>query len=171
MRAALRQALSGDGSMLLTFADLAGDRRPDGSYASNRRQVGYAVSCLDRPDHSTLAQIRASATALARRSPIFGAFAAWARLPCTIWPERSAATPAPIHAMGAAPILVIGTTRDPATPYRQAVALASQLSAGRLLTKDGDGHTAYLTGSTCIDDTVNGYLLHGTLPPDHETCH
>jgi hypothetical protein len=171
LRDAVKQATAGDGTRLLSFADLAADRRTDGTYASNRNQVAFAVNCLDRPDHSTVAQIRAAAVALGRQSPIFGAFVAWAGLPCTIWPATSTVTPAPIHASGAAPILVVGTTRDPATPYQQAVALTAQLASGRLLTKDGDGHTAYLTGSSCIDGAVNAYLLKGTLPPDRQTCH
>jgi len=65
---------------------------------------------------------------------------------------------------------VLGTTRDPATPYQWAVNLASQLKSGRLLTRDGDGHTAYLRGSTCIDDSVDGYLVSGALPAAGTVC-
>ena len=75
-----------------------------------------------------------------------------------------------IEAKGAAPIVVVGTTRDPATPYRWAQSLASQLSSGTLLTYDGDGHTAYGRGSTCIDSAINRYLLRGTPPRTGKRC-
>jgi hypothetical protein len=83
---------------------------------------------------------------------------------------RATGRPERIKAEGAAPVLVVGTTRDPATPYAWAVSLAHQLSSGRLLTYVGDGHTAYGRGSTCIDSHVNAYLLSGTLPPPDTRC-
>ena len=64
-----------------------------------------------------------------------------------------------MHAAGAAPILVVGTTGDPATPYQWAKALASQLDSGTLLTWKGQGHTAYGRAGACITDAVEGYLL------------
>ncbi|MEO7979473.1 MAG: alpha/beta hydrolase, partial [Sporichthyaceae bacterium] len=69
-----------------------------------------------------------------------------------------------------APILVVGTTRDPATPYESAQALARQLDAGHLLTYDGDGHTAYRTGSGCVDKAVDAYILAGAVPADGARC-
>ena len=80
--------------------------------------------------------------------------------------HRSAA----IHAKGAAPILVVGTTRDPATPYAWAQALADQLDSGRLLTFDGDGHTGYNRGSSCINRAVEKYLIQGVLPAEGLVC-
>ncbi len=65
---------------------------------------------------------------------------------------------------------MVGTTRDPATPYRWARALSAQLSSARLLTYEGDGHTAYGRGSDCIDRTINAYLLRGTPPTDRKRC-
>ena len=76
----------------------------------------------------------------------------------------------PTTRIGAAPILVVGTTRDPATPYEWAVALADQLESGVLLTRDGDGHTAYHVGSACIDEAVESYLVEGAVPPDGKKC-
>lgn len=75
-----------------------------------------------------------------------------------------------ITAEGAAPIVVAGTTRDPATPYRWAKSLAAQLSSGHLLTYDGDGHTAYGRGSDCVDGAIDDYLLTGTPPTDGKRC-
>jgi hypothetical protein len=65
---------------------------------------------------------------------------------------------------------VIGTTGDPATPYESAEALASQLESGVLLTREGDGHTAYLSGNTCIQRAVDKYLVDGTVPKKGTRC-
>jgi pimeloyl-ACP methyl ester carboxylesterase len=170
LRVALRGALAGNGTGLLSLADSYTNRNPDGTYASNELEANYAVNCVDRADHSTLAQTRATATGLAAQSPMFGRYFAWGNLPCTMWPVPATDTPHAIHAAGAAPILVVGTTRDPATPYQWAVHLAAQLDSGRLLTRVGDGHTAYTSGSRCIDDDVDAYLLRGTLPPAGTVC-
>jgi hypothetical protein len=76
----------------------------------------------------------------------------------------------PIHAAGAAPIVDVGTTRDPATPYQWAVHLADQLQSGVLVSRDGDGHTGYNSGNDCVDEAVEGYLVDGTVPQDGLEC-
>ncbi len=101
---------------------------------------------------------------------MFGEALAWAALNCAYWPVRATGEAQRIEAKGAAPIVVVGTTRDPATPYRWAQSLAAQLSSARLLTYDGDGHTAYGRGSACIDAAINTYLLKGTPPADGKRC-
>jgi TAP-like protein len=75
-----------------------------------------------------------------------------------------------LRGTGAAPILVVGTTGDPATPYAWAEALASQLESGVLLTYEGEGHTAYLRSVPCIDDTIDAYLIEGKVPEDGKRC-
>jgi pimeloyl-ACP methyl ester carboxylesterase len=170
LRQGIGQALRGEGRNLLLLADLYNDRGPGGRYTTNASEAIYAVDCLDRADRSTPDQLRADATEVARLSPIFGAYIAWSSLPCTTWPVPAEGDPAPVHAAGSAPILVVGTTRDPATPYESAQALAQQLDAGHLLTRDGDGHTAYRLGSACIDQAVDDYLLDGTLPAAGARC-
>jgi hypothetical protein len=67
-------------------------------------------------------------------------------------------------------VLVIGNTHDPATPYRGAQDLTRTLGNAELLTWNGEGHTSYLQGSSCIDDYVNSYLVSGLLPPRNKTC-
>jgi hypothetical protein len=64
----------------------------------------------------------------------------------------------------------VGTRYDPATPYRGAKRLVSELGNARLLTMRGDGHTAYGLGSACIDSAVDDYLLDGTLPAPGTVC-
>ena len=75
-----------------------------------------------------------------------------------------------VRAEGAAPIVVVGTTRDPATPYAGARSLADQLSSGVLLTYRGDGHTVYGNGNPCVDGAVNRYLIEARAPARGTTC-
>ena len=89
---------------------------------------------------------------------------------CDGFKPRSNESVPTIHARGAAPIVVIGTTRDPATPYRWAVALARQLDSGVLISRDGDGHTGYHRGNLCVDSAVESYLVSGTVPKDGLSC-
>jgi hypothetical protein len=78
--------------------------------------------------------------------------------------------PHPISAPGTPPLLVVGTTRDPATPYAWARSLANQLSSGVLLTYRGDGHTVYGQGNRCVDENVDRYLVEARPPADGTTC-
>jgi pimeloyl-ACP methyl ester carboxylesterase len=167
---ALDQAITdGDGSMLLSFADLYWHRTDDG-YSDNLAQAIYAVNCLDNPTDATEASITASLPEFEQASPTFGRVFAWSQLGCAQWPvEAESPTPA-IDGAGAAPILVVGTTRDPATPYAWAQALAEQLQSAVLLTRDGDGHTAYGQGNECIDSAIDAYLSRGTAPRDGTRC-
>ena len=78
--------------------------------------------------------------------------------------------PAPVTAEDAPPVLVVGTTGDPATPYSWSQALAEQLESAVLLTYDGTPHTAYRKGSACVDDAIDTYLLEGTPPEPGTVC-
>ncbi|MFK4269622.1 alpha/beta hydrolase [Streptomyces milbemycinicus] len=170
LRTALRSAMRGDGSGLLTLADLYYERDGDGSYA-NLMYANPAVNCLDLPPaFRAPADVRKSLPAFQKASPVFGKALAWSALNCAYWPVRPTGTPHPLHAKGAAPIVVVGTTRDPATPYTWARSLASQLTSATLLTYNGDGHTAYGRGSACIDTAIDTYLLTGTPPPSGKRC-
>ncbi|MBD0838841.1 alpha/beta hydrolase [Streptomyces sp. TRM68416] len=173
--AQLREALTSamedsDGAGLLVLADSYYERDADGRY-SNLMFANAAVNCLDLPAAFTGPdQVEDALSAFEKASPVFGEGLAWASLNCAYWPVAATGEPHRIEAKGAAPIVVVGTTRDPATPYRWARSLAAQLSSARLLTYEGDGHTAYGRGSACIDRTINTYLLNGTPPPDKKRC-
>ena len=65
---------------------------------------------------------------------------------------------------------MVGTTNDPATPYAWSVSLAEQLSSGVLVTREGEGHTGYNKGNTCVDRAVEDYLVDGTVPQDGLSC-
>lgn len=159
-----------DGAGLLLLADSYYERDADGRY-SNLMFANAAVNCLDLPAaYGTPDQVRDALPSFEEASPVFGEVMAWASLSCAYWPVRPTGEPHRIEAKGAAPIVVVGTTRDPATPYRWAQSLSRQLSSARLLTYEGDGHTAYGRGSVCIDDTINAYLLRGTSPAEGKRC-
>ncbi|KOT97232.1 alpha/beta hydrolase [Streptomyces sp. WAC8370] len=159
-----------DGAGLLILSDSYYERGADGGY-SNLMYANAAVNCLDLPAaFSSPDEVRDALPDFEKASPVFGEGLAWASLNCAYWPVKPTGEPHRIEAAGAAPIVVVGTTRDPATPYRWAQALAGQLSSGRLLTYEGDGHTAYGRGSACIDSAINTYLLTGTAPEDGKRC-
>lgn len=170
LRAALREALGGDGSTLLLLSDIYSDRTPDGRYSSNQNEVNYAVNCLDRADEADLRVLRARSVRFEKEAPVFGRFLAWGGVPCGLWTVEPDNAPHAIRAPGARPILVVGTLRDPATPYEWAQGLAEQLESGVLLSWDGDGHTAYKRGSDCVDATVDAYLISGVVPADGKRC-
>jgi pimeloyl-ACP methyl ester carboxylesterase len=170
LRGALESANKGDGGPLLQLSDSYYERDDKGKY-SNLMYANAAVNCLDLPPALTSpADVEKALPSFRAASPHFGTTLAWSSLVCGYWPIKATGHAAPISAKGAAPILVVGTIRDPATPYAWAQSLASQLSSGHLLTYDGDGHTAYARGSDCIDTAVNAYLLEGKVPPDHQKC-
>ena len=170
LQQALTAGLAGDGTELLALADAYTERGPDGSYPSNQNTVIYAVNCLDRPEKGGLAQVQRTVKEFTAQAPTWGAFLAWSELPCDYWPVTGTSAPGPISASGSGPIVVVGTTRDPATPYEWAVNLSKQLAQGHLVTYDGDGHTAYLRGSRCVDKAVDAYLLRGTVPKTNLRC-
>ncbi|MFJ4872228.1 alpha/beta hydrolase [Streptomyces sp. NPDC088757] len=170
LREALAQAKGGRGAGLLALADSYYEREPNGEYA-NLMAANAAVNCLDLPAaYRGPADAAKAVPSFEKASPVFGAGLAWAALNCTYWPSPATGRPHRIAAEGAAPILVVGTTRDPATPYKWAESLAGQLSSGTLLTYEGDGHTAYGRGSDCVDTAINTYLLEGTPPADGKRC-
>ncbi|MGW0882924.1 alpha/beta hydrolase [Streptomyces sp. NPDC002671] len=171
----LREALSSamkenDGAGLLALSDSYYERGAGGHY-SNLMMANAAVNCLDLPAAFTSPeQVEKDLPAFEKASPVFGEGLAWASLNCAYWPVKATGEPHRILAKGAAPVVVVGTTRDPATPYPWAQSLARQLSSARLLTYVGDGHTAYGRGSTCIDSAIDTYLLQGTPPPAGKRC-
>ena len=167
---ALTSAFAGDGTAMLALADAYAHRGADGTYLDNSSTVIYAVNCLDRDDAETLPQVQDTVARFEAASPTFGPFLAWGSLACTNWPVPPVGEVRAVRAEGAGPILVVGTTRDPATPYAWAENLARELSSGRLLTYDGDGHTAYGTGSGCVDTAVDTYLVAGVEPDEGTTC-
>ena len=170
LRAGLQAAFDGDGSTLLSMLDERLSRNDAGHYTDNSTAALYAISALDRPDRPDAAQSAVLAAQWSKEAPVFGAFTAWGILPYHYWDVPATDTPHEIHAPGSPPILVVGTTYDPATPYPWAQALAKQLSQGVLLTRVGDGHTGYGKGNSCIDSAVDRFFTSGVTPPAGTVC-
>jgi pimeloyl-ACP methyl ester carboxylesterase len=166
---ALVDAQSGDGSLFLELADQYRDRGRTG-YTNNSFEALTAVSCADRVDIKSIADAEAEQPAFVAASPRFGRDILWGSIGCAYWPVKPVDKPHAIKAPGAKPIVVVGTTRDPVTPYQAAVALAGELDSGVLITRDGDGHTAYASGNKCVDNAVDTYLLKGTAPATDPKC-
>jgi pimeloyl-ACP methyl ester carboxylesterase len=167
---AIEQALEGNGDTLLYISDQYTHRNPAGHYTDNSFAAQSAVNCLDHPEHESVADIVAGRAEFVAASPVFGPFAAWFPYACSHWPVKPTLPQPDFTAPGAGPILVVGTTRDPATPYQGAVKVAHELQSGVLLTRDGDGHTAYSSGNVCIRAAVDRYLSTGQPPTDGTTC-
>ena len=165
----LKAAFAGNGTTLLLLSDAYAHRNPDGTYQDNSVEAFYAISCLDDSFAIPASKVPAEYSAFEKASPTFGRVFAWGLTGCggLQVPE---AKKIKIDGSGAAPLLVIGTTRDPATPYAWAQALAAQLESAVLITRDGDGHTGYNQGNSCVDETVEDYLIDGKTPAGDKDC-
>jgi pimeloyl-ACP methyl ester carboxylesterase len=165
---ALDMAQGGDGSLLLAMSDAYNDRQPDGTY-SNEAAANNAVNCTDYKVPTDPAAYEAMVPDLQKVAPRFGQAIAYMAMTCAFWPVQPTHDPGVIRADGAPPILVVGTTNDPATPYLWAQNLAKELASGVLLTRRGEGHTGYAF-STCIQQHVDQYLVSLKTPEPGTIC-
>lgn len=166
----LRGLVAGDPSVMLSLSDAYFEREEDGSFDNNSGQAIYAVNCLDEDDAPDADETKALLPQFRKVSPVFGAALGWGVMACHDWPIEARRPQQAVRAEGAPPILVVGTTRDPATPYAWSEAMAEQLESGVLLTREGDGHTAYTSGNECIQDAVDEYFRTGQAPKDGTVC-
>ncbi|HEY5229934.1 MAG TPA: alpha/beta hydrolase, partial [Galbitalea sp.] len=160
-----------DTTQAFHFADDYNDRNYDGTYYDNDDFANLAISCLEDGHDVDLKFDAREATELRKVAPMLGIYAAYGDLICSGWKYGPSPFPNPIHAKGTSPILILGTTGDPATPYQDAQSLARQLDNGHLVTLHGQGHTAYDLGDDCIDTTVDKYLLLADVPSTDPECH
>lgn len=159
---------AGEADVAFSLADSYYSRM-DGQYIDNSTEAFQAINCLDYPNSVDPERMRLEAAELERVAPTIGRFQGFGDVSCAGWPYKGVEERAPVRAAGADPILVVGTTGDPATPYRWAEALAEQLESGVLLRFEGEGHTAY-GQNACVNDVVESYLLDGTVPESGVTC-
>ncbi len=164
---ALVDAEHGDSSKIFELADQYNERF-NGHY-TNIADANETINCNDAKPGPSDATIRATAKVWAKRFPIFGLWNAPSLFSCQQWQPVRTVPPLP-SAPTPNKVLVIGNLHDPATPYKGAQDLAAAMGNAELLSWDGEGHTSYLQGSTCVDDAVNAYLLKGTLPATGKTC-
>jgi pimeloyl-ACP methyl ester carboxylesterase len=161
---ALAADVAGNGAEIVSMST---NYSADGS--SNGADAAEAIDCLDHPASKDLAGYGELATLFAQSAPVFGPLLAWGEAACAVWPVPPTRTPAPVTAPGSPPILVVGTTSDPATPYAWAVSLAGELSRGDLLTVDGSDHVSYFY-SACVRAYVQSYFVSLAVPPTGATC-
>jgi pimeloyl-ACP methyl ester carboxylesterase len=165
---ALKTAARGDGTTLLRLSDAYTGRQPGGTY-DNTQAAFFGIGCLDAPA-PTIEELPAVAQQIEQVAPEFGASTTWLSAPCSVWPVPAEGQPAPVHGAGAPPIVVLGTSNDPATPLKWAQALSNQLESGHLVVYRGEGHTAYARGNKCIDGAVDDYLITLKVPLDGLVC-
>ncbi|MYW67385.1 alpha/beta fold hydrolase [Streptomyces sp. SID8379] len=168
----LRNAEKGDGTALLALADAYNDRDTNGRYGTTTHSQ-RAISCLDDKARPSVARAKALMARFRGISPVFGEGMAWDTAGwCHDWPVPGQWENPDVSAPDAAPVLVVGNTGDPATPYEGARRMADELGTGVgvELTWKGEGHGAYGSGSSCVDTTVNAYLLEGRIPRDGKVC-
>jgi pimeloyl-ACP methyl ester carboxylesterase len=137
--------------------------------STNADAAAAAIDCLDHPVSRNLATYGPLATSIAASAPVFGPLLTWGEAGCAVWPVPPTRTPGPVAAPGSPPILVVGTTNDPATPYAWAMSVAKELDHGVLLTHDGDDHVAYFY-SACVRADVQTYLVSGGTPAPGTVC-
>ncbi|MFJ4869359.1 alpha/beta hydrolase [Streptomyces sp. NPDC088757] len=167
----LDAADGGDGALLLSLSDSMNGRSQNGSY-SNIQAANAAINCVDFKERYTLGQAKERLGEFREASPVFGDFMGWSLAGCSQWPVPGAWEHPDVSAPGSAPVLVVGNTGDPATPYEGARAMVNALGkgVGVELTYEGEGHGAYNGGSACVKKAVDAYLLDGKVPKSGTVC-
>lgn len=144
--------------------------REGGVYQDNSMEAFIAINCLDYPVETDPAALEAQAEQLKEAAPYTARPSGDGDLVCMNWPFPPKLTKGPVTGAGANPVVILGTTGDPATPYNWSVSLNQQLENSVLLTLVGEGHLAYDERVPCINDPVDNYFITGELPADGLTC-
>ncbi|MFK0103890.1 alpha/beta hydrolase [Streptomyces sp. NPDC091217] len=167
----LEEAYDGDGKILMLLSDSMNGRNQNGEY-SNITAANIAINCADQKPRYTADFVQQRLPEFRAASPLFGDYLAWGMVSCTNWAVPGAADHPDVSAPGSAPILVVGNTGDPATPYEGARKMVEALGkgVGVELTYKGQGHGAYDSKNKCVQGAVNGYLLEGTVPAAGKVC-
>jgi pimeloyl-ACP methyl ester carboxylesterase len=167
---ALAAAQRGDGERLLRLSDQYTGRRRDGTYDSSQPAF-WAIGCLDGPTIGGPDAFVAAEERFRAAAPRVGVALLNAGLICAYWKVPPVKSLAPIRVNGTPPLLVIGTTNDPATPLQWSEALAQEISSGVLLVAEGTQHTAFVTAfNACVDDAAVKYLVDLQSPADGTKC-
>ncbi len=167
----LDEADGGNGALLLALSDSLNGRDENGNY-NNLQAANAAINCVDDKQRFTLDQVKTRLPEFREASPVFGDLLGWGLLGCSQWPVPGTWEHPDVSAPGAPPILVIGTTGDPATPFEGAKAMARALGkgVGVEVTYRGEGHGAYNGGDACVKRVVDAYLLDGKVPASGTVC-
>jgi pimeloyl-ACP methyl ester carboxylesterase len=163
---ALADAQKGDGAGLLKLYDDYYQRKDDGSYG-NELEAFLAISCLDDPGATSVKAVEDAVPNFVAAAPRLGANFGYG-FSCALWPVKPA-TKVDVTGKGAGPIVVVGTTGDPATPLESTRKMAAALEQGVLLIVEANQHTGYGTND-CINNAVDSYLINLTVPVNETTC-
>ncbi|MEM8746814.1 MAG: alpha/beta hydrolase [Actinomycetota bacterium] len=155
-----------DGTLLQVLGDALVGRQPDGSY-DNSSTAGFFINCADDPNRPPVDEIRAQADETAAQSEFFSDFQR-ATTGCLGAPDAIDSLLLD-PAADAPPLLVLGNTGDPATPYEWSIELSEFLATAVLYTVEAEGHTAYGT-IDCVEDVVNRYLIDLEVPDEGGSC-
>ena len=163
---ALADAQQGDGAGLLKLYDDYFQRKDDGSYG-NELEAFLAISCLDDPGATSIKAVDDAVPSFVAVAPRLGANFGYG-YSCALWPVK-AAVKIEVTGKGAGPIVVIGTTGDPATPLASTRKMAAELEQGILLIVEANQHTGY-GANECTNTVVDSYLIDLTVPVSETTC-
>ena len=162
LRKAISEAKRGYGDTFLKLADQYTGRLPNGTYSNHESDSGPIIDCLDSNDARTVAQIRADAKSFAEQAPLFGPYLAYSGITCAYIHPAIATKIVPTNT--ANPIVIIGTTGDPATPYQWAQGLHKILTNSVLISFSGEGHTGQGQGNACVDNQIDDFYLTNRTP-------
>ncbi|MFY9262578.1 MAG: alpha/beta hydrolase [Actinomycetaceae bacterium] len=160
----------GTGSDFLQLFDWYTGRNPDGSYEDNSNEAIIAINCADAVIEGDEEIWKEQSDQMAQEAPLFGKYMGYSGYMCQNWPRDGREVITEFNAVGSAPIVVVGTVGDPATPYEWSIAFADDFDNAVLVTWEGEGHTAYGRAGDCINDALDLYLLTGQVPEDGLTC-
>lgn len=160
-----------DAGDLLLLADDYQGRSESGAY-DNQQDAFTAIRCVDAP-FPTDPAAWADADRQAREVAPFMSYGSFTgNAPhdaCALWPVPPTSAPHQVSSPGPGKVVVVSTTRDPATPYTAGVDLAQELDAS-LITFDGTQHTVVFSGNSCVDPAVVSFLVDSVSPPPNLQC-
>ena len=168
LRIAIREVKEGKGDKFLALADEYIGRTEEGDYTANEFDSGAIIDCLDFIDARSVKQMKEDAKVFAEQAPLFGPYLAYGGLVCQYFDTPQAMEVVPTKT--ANPIVIIGTTGDPATPYEWAQGLHKILTNSVLISLIGDGHTGQGQGNACVDKSVEKRFLSETKLPKNVSC-
>ena len=162
LRAAIKAVKQGKAGKFLELADDYTGRAEDGNYTTNEFDSGAIIDCLDFADNRSVEEMKVDAQAFAKQAPLFGPYLAYGGLVCKHFETPRATEVVPTQT--ANPVVIIGTTGDPATPYEWAQGLHKILTNSVLISLTGDGHTGQGQGNKCVDGQVDDFYLTNESP-------
>jgi pimeloyl-ACP methyl ester carboxylesterase len=165
----LYEARYGDAGTLFALAESVSGSPVTDPNAPDPQDANFVINCTDAAPGPTDVEVMAAATAMVEESPLFGPSMAQQLVGCREWAVPRVVLELPTAPSTSAPVVVVGTVHDPATPYAGAVSMTEVLGRATLLTYEGDGHTA-VGRSACVDAYVERYLVHLQVPPVGARC-